>query len=99
MIVNKTPYSILYLDLDNFKAYNDVYQFENGDTMIKIQAQTILEIFINVILQDILAAMISFTTALVTNEDRSYEKVYELTEKLALLKKKERICILEQMCW
>lgn len=27
--------SILYFDLDNFKAYNDVYGFENGDRFIK----------------------------------------------------------------
>jgi len=26
---------ILYLDIDNFKAYNDVYGFENGDRFIK----------------------------------------------------------------
>lgn len=27
--------SVLYFDLDNFKAYNDVYGFENGDRLIK----------------------------------------------------------------
>jgi diguanylate cyclase (GGDEF)-like protein len=30
------PYCILYIDIDNFKAYNDVYGFENGDMMIKL---------------------------------------------------------------
>jgi EAL domain-containing protein (putative c-di-GMP-specific phosphodiesterase class I)/GGDEF domain-containing protein len=30
-----TPYSIAYLDLDNFKAYNDAYGFNSGDLMIK----------------------------------------------------------------
>lgn len=34
-------YSILYLDIDNFKAYNDVYGFENGDIIIKLLASTI----------------------------------------------------------
>ncbi len=29
------PFSIAYLDLDNFKAYNDAYGFNNGDIMIK----------------------------------------------------------------
>ncbi|MBQ7668845.1 MAG: diguanylate cyclase [Clostridia bacterium] len=28
-------FGILYCDLDNFKAYNDVYGFENGDRVIK----------------------------------------------------------------
>lgn len=35
------PFSIIYLDLDNFKAYNDAYGFANGDRMIKILADTI----------------------------------------------------------
>lgn len=31
----------LYFDLDNFKAYNDVYGFDNGDKIIKTTAQII----------------------------------------------------------
>ncbi|MBN2796593.1 MAG: GGDEF domain-containing protein [Clostridia bacterium] len=34
--------SIIYADLDNFKAYNDVYGFEKGDQVIKLTA-SILE--------------------------------------------------------
>ena len=30
-IANKEEFSVLYLDLDNFKAYNDVYGFLKGD--------------------------------------------------------------------
>lgn len=29
------PYTVIYLDLDNFKAYNDAYGFNNGDMMIQ----------------------------------------------------------------
>ncbi|MFB0919737.1 MAG: bifunctional diguanylate cyclase/phosphodiesterase [Oscillospiraceae bacterium] len=32
-------YTILYFDLNNFKAYNDVYGFENGDRIIKCMTQ------------------------------------------------------------
>jgi diguanylate cyclase (GGDEF)-like protein len=32
-------YSVAYLDIDNFKAYNDVYGFENGDLIIKLLAE------------------------------------------------------------
>jgi GGDEF domain-containing protein len=34
-IISQNPYAIIYLDLDNFKAYNDAYGFNNGDTMIQ----------------------------------------------------------------
>lgn len=36
------PYAIIYLDLDNFKAYNDAYGFANGDSMLKELSQAIL---------------------------------------------------------
>lgn len=32
-------FSVMYLDLDNFKAYNDAYGFENGDMMIQAVAK------------------------------------------------------------
>ena len=32
---------IVYADLDNFKSYNDVYGFENGDKIIKLAADII----------------------------------------------------------
>lgn len=35
-------WSILYFDLDNFKAYNDAYGFSSGDLMIKILAKTLI---------------------------------------------------------
>lgn len=41
-ITNKEEFSVLYLDLDNFKAYNDVYGFLNGDEIIKFTAKTIM---------------------------------------------------------
>ena len=40
-IYSKRPFSIMYLDLDNFKAYNDAYGFENGDLMIQAVAECI----------------------------------------------------------
>lgn len=42
-ISNKEEFSILYLDLDNFKAYNDVYGFLKGDEIIKFTANTIIK--------------------------------------------------------
>ena len=40
---NDEEFSVLYLDLDNFKAYNDVYGFLKGDQIIEFTAQTILK--------------------------------------------------------
>lgn len=42
-IANKEEFSVLYLDLDNFKAYNDVYGFLKGDEIIKFTADTIMK--------------------------------------------------------
>ena len=42
-ITNKEEFSVLYLDLDNFKAYNDVYGFLKGDQIIEYTADTILK--------------------------------------------------------
>ena len=42
-ISNKEPFSVLYLDLDNFKAYNNVYGFLKGDQIIEYTAQTIID--------------------------------------------------------
>mgnify|MGYP000261705338 CR=1 FL=1 len=39
-LLNKEDFCVIYLDLDNFKAYNDVYGFLNGDEIIKFTAKT-----------------------------------------------------------
>jgi diguanylate cyclase (GGDEF)-like protein len=49
--INKNePYTILYCDIDNFKVYNDIYGFENGDLIIKMLANVLFENIILVIL-------------------------------------------------
>ncbi|MCI8587436.1 MAG: diguanylate cyclase [Clostridia bacterium] len=39
---NKEDFTVLYLDLDNFKPYNDVYGFLKGDQVIQYTAEVIL---------------------------------------------------------
>lgn len=41
-LLNKEKFTMLYFDLDNFKAYNDVYGFLKGDEIIKFTANVIL---------------------------------------------------------
>ena len=42
-IEKKDPVSVVYADLDDFKAYNDKYGFARGDNVIRYTAQTIKE--------------------------------------------------------
>lgn len=41
-IQNKEPFSVLYIDLDHFKALNDAYGFERGDDVIKECSRVII---------------------------------------------------------
>ncbi len=41
-ITKNEGFCVLYLDLDNFKAYNDVYGFLKGDEIIEFTAHTII---------------------------------------------------------
>lgn len=40
-LLSGNKFAMLYLDLDNFKAYNDTYGFSNGDEIIKFTARVI----------------------------------------------------------
>ena len=40
-LLNNETFAVIYFDLDNFKAYNDVYGFANGDEIIKFTARVI----------------------------------------------------------
>ena len=41
-IARNEIFSVIYADIDNFKAYNDVYSFARGDTAIKLTADIII---------------------------------------------------------
>ena len=42
-IASRKLYAILYMDLDNFKSYNDKYGYMNGDEVIKFTSEIIQE--------------------------------------------------------
>ena len=44
---NGEEFSVLYIDLDNFKAYNDVYGFVKGDQIIEFTARVVSTIIHN----------------------------------------------------
>ena len=42
-VMGEGKYSVAYLDIDNFKAYNDSYGFENGDLILKLLSRIIVK--------------------------------------------------------
>ncbi len=40
----ETPFALLYIDLDNFKAFNDTYGPSRGDRVIQLVADVLLEV-------------------------------------------------------
>jgi len=44
IIQAREKFAVLYLDLNNFKAYNDIYGFEAGDRVIKTTANILVKI-------------------------------------------------------
>lgn len=75
-LLRNEKFTVLYLDLDNFKAYNDVYGFLKGDEIIKFTAKTILKNVNNVGSSDIFVGHIGgddFVAVLGVNLE--YEKV------------------------
>ncbi len=51
-LLKKQEFSVLYVDLDNFKSYNDLYGFTKGDEIIKFTARTIAKNIHNSELED-----------------------------------------------
>ena len=43
ILVYTGDFVILYFDLDNFKAYNDLYGFDNGDKIIQLTSKVLQE--------------------------------------------------------
>lgn len=70
-IEHGNEFAVLYCDLDNFKAYNDVYGFENGDKVIKAVADT-LTATINEVgtLQDFIGHIGGDDFVIITTPDR-----------------------------
>ena len=47
-IQNNIKFAMLYVDLDNFKAYNDTYGFSKGDEIIKFTAKVLTDNILNI---------------------------------------------------
>ncbi len=47
LLNKRKEFAILYIDLDNFKAYNDIYGFLNGDEIIKFTSRCIFKAYVH----------------------------------------------------
>ena len=67
-------FSVLYLDLDNFKAYNDVYGFLKGDEIIRFTAQIIFDSLHELFPEN------SFVGHIIARFDKNAEKFFTETD-------------------
>ena len=75
-LLRKEKFIVLYLDLDNFKAYNDVYGFLKGDEIIKFTASTILKNINSATQSDVFVGHIGGDDFVaIIGETISYEKI------------------------
>ena len=74
-LANKEDFAVLYLDLDNFKAYNDVYGFVKGDEIIKFTARTILKHIHNTEGEDSFVGHIGGDDFIGIIENNKYEEI------------------------
>ena len=71
----REEFAVLYLDLDNFKAYNDIYGFLAGDEIIKFTANTIVKNVHSLDLPNNFVGHIGGDDFVAIVEDNCYEEV------------------------
>jgi len=74
------PFAVLYLDLNNFKAYNDTYGFEAGDRVLKATANLLVKLTIqNENSEDFIGHIGGDDFIVVTTYERSEELASRIT--------------------
>ncbi len=53
VLFSTESFTILYIDLDHFKVYNDTYGFDRGDEVIKLTASLLHEVFAQQLINDV----------------------------------------------
>ena len=72
---NKQEFAMLYIDLDNFKAYNDTYGFSNGDEIIKFTAKVIQDNILKEENEKNFVGHIGGDDFIAITENEDYEKI------------------------
>ena len=80
-IQKNNPFAVLYLDLNNFKAYNDTYGFEAGDRVIKATANLLVKLTIrNESSEEFIGHIGGDDFIIVTSFDKSEDLARRVTE-------------------
>lgn len=74
-LLRKKHFAVLYLDLDNFKEYNDIYGFLAGDEVIKYTAKTILKVIHQYDLEETFVGHIGGDDFVAIVSETDYEKL------------------------
>ncbi|WP_177208826.1 GGDEF domain-containing protein [Tindallia magadiensis] len=92
--LSKESCSVLYFDLDYFKAYNDQYGFEKGDQVIRLLAQIIQKNLLQGYLLSVnrkgekeCFPLVSVSIAVLPIRKNRYQSLEALTEAAAFGKK------------
>ena len=73
-LLKKSDFAVMYLDLDNFKAYNDKYGFLKGDEIIKFTAKIIVK-HVHEVAEDVFVGHIGGDDFIAIVPNNVYEKV------------------------
>jgi EAL domain-containing protein (putative c-di-GMP-specific phosphodiesterase class I)/GGDEF domain-containing protein/CBS domain-containing protein len=65
------PSSLIYIDLDNFKVYNDVYGFNQGDKVLLLTAQVLRDAIASVSAKDFIGHVGGDDFVIISAKDRS----------------------------
>lgn len=74
-LLNRESFAMFYFDLDNFKAYNDIYGFSNGDEVIKFTARTIVNNIHNIGSENSFIGHIGGDDFIAILSEMDYEKI------------------------
>lgn len=74
-LANEEEFAVLYADLDNFKAYNDIYGFVEGDEIIKYTANVLLDSVHKLVKNDHFVGHIGGDDFIVIVSQCEYEKL------------------------
>jgi diguanylate cyclase (GGDEF)-like protein len=76
-VLKDTPFILFYIDMNNFKAYNDYYGFAKGDKIIKHTAEILTEVIKNFGEKDDFVGHIGGDDFVIISSSKDYKKIAE----------------------